>query len=1001
MKRTLLALGLLLSCFPLFSQVYFPKNDGVKTTNHNYTAFTNAKIHVTPTQLIENGTLLIQDGKVVSSGTSVTIPKNSLVVNLKGKHIYPSFIDIYSGFGITKPKRPTGGGRSAQYDTQREGYYWNDHIMPEVNGIDKFKFDDKKAKEMVDAGFGTVNTHLQDGIMRGTSILVALNTSDGDETRILDQDAASHLAFSKSVVAKQSYPTSIMGGMALLRQVYHDAKWYEGGNSGTTDRSLEAVIKNKRLPQIVDAGSMANALRADKIANEFNMNYIIKGGGDEYADISAVKKTNASFIIPIKFPAAYDVSDPYAASKVGLQDMKHWNHAPTNPKVLAENGVVFALTTAELKSPKDFKTNLMKAIKHGLDKTKALEALTTVPASLLGKSAMIGSLNIGSQANFLITSGDIFDKKTTLYENWVQGNRNVVSDMNIKDIRGDYDLKIVGITYNMKLSGELSKLKSELKLDTVKVTSKVTYKDGWLNLLYIPADEKESKFVRLTSFIGDGDDLSGTGTLTNGQSTKWTATKKTSEEKEDKKDEGKDDDKDLVIMPLTYPNNAFGFKTKPTAETLLFKNATVWTNEADGILKNADVLVKGGKISQVGQNLSASGAKVIDATGKHLTSGVIDEHSHIAAASINEAGHNSSAEVTIEDVIESDDTNIYRNLSGGVTTIQILHGSANPIGGRSAILKLKWGESADGLLFKEAPKYIKFALGENVKQSNWQSFNRFPQTRMGVEQVFRDNFNRAREYEAKWKTYNSLSKRAKAKAKAPRYDIEMEVLVEILNKKRFISCHSYVQSEINMLMKVAESFGFKIQTFTHILEGYKVADKMKEHGVGGSTFSDWWAYKYEVNDAIPYNGAIMHSAGVVTAFNSDDAEMSRRLNQEAAKAVKYGGVSEEEAWKFVTLNPAKLLQIDNRVGSIKVGKDADLVLWSDHPMSIYAKAEKTIIEGVTYFDSERNEQRNKEIVQERNTLINMMLKEKNAGMKTQPPKKKVEKELHCDSVERF
>ena len=335
----------------------------------------------------------------------------------------------------------------------------------------------------------------------------------------------------------------------------------------------------------------------------------------------------------------------------------------------------------------------------------------------------------------------------------------------------------------------------------------------------------------------------------------------------------------------------------------------------------------------------AQNVNEIDATGKHLTSGIIDEHSHIGASSINEGGHNSSAEVTIEDVINPDDINLYRNLSGGVTTLQILHGSANPIGGRSAIIKPRWGESADNLLYKGADPFIKFALGENVKQSNWSSYNRFPQTRMGVEQVFVDYFQRAKEYQESWAKYNALPRKAKAKTLAPRYDIEMETLVEILEGKRFISCHSYVQSEINMLMKVAERFGVTINTFTHILEGYKVADKMKEHGVGGSTFSDWWAYKFEVNDAIPYNGAIMHSQGVTVAFNSDDAEMSRRLNQEAAKAVKYGGVSEEDAWKFVTLNPAKLLHIDDQVGSIKVGKSADLVLWNNHPMSIYAVAE--------------------------------------------------------------
>jgi imidazolonepropionase-like amidohydrolase len=343
----------------------------------------------------------------------------------------------------------------------------------------------------------------------------------------------------------------------------------------------------------------------------------------------------------------------------------------------------------------------------------------------------------------------------------------------------------------------------------------------------------------------------------------------------------------------------------------------------------------------------------------------------------------------MEDVGNPEDVDIYRNLAGGVTTIQLLHGSANPIGGRSAILSLKWGRSADEMLFKGADGFIKFALGENVKQSNWgdTETTRFPQTRMGVEQVFTDYFQRAKEYEAKKKNGKY------------RYDIEMETILEILNKKRFVSCHSYVQSEINMLMKVADKFGFNINTFTHILEGYKVADKMKEHGVGGSTFSDWWAYKYEVNDAIPYNGAIMHNQGVVVAFNSDDGEMSRRLNQEAAKAVKYGGVSEEDAWKFVTLNPAKLLHIDDKVGSIKTGKQADLVLWTDHPMSIYAKAQTTMIEGTVYFDLDRDKQLRRNIQSERNELMNMMLLEKNKGMKTQPVRKKEKVHHHCDTVE--
>jgi len=327
----------MLSFTTLLAQEYVPKNDGVKTKNNNYTAFTNAKIYVTPTQVIDKGTLLIQNGEIINVGTAVSIPSNALVVDLNGKHIYASFIDIYSDFGIEKPKRQSFFGGTPQYDASRKGYYWNDHITPEINSIDKLKFDTKKAKELIKAGFGTVNTHFQDGIIRGTSTLITLNTHNGNEKRILDEDSAQHLSFTRGNTSKQYYPTSLMGAMALLRQVYHDAKWYKNGNATVTDWSLEAFNKNKNLPQIFDAGSMVNSLRADKIGNEFGINYIIKGGGDEYARIAEIKATNASFIIPIDFPAAYDVSDPQNEAVVELKDMRHWNQAPTNPKVLAEN----------------------------------------------------------------------------------------------------------------------------------------------------------------------------------------------------------------------------------------------------------------------------------------------------------------------------------------------------------------------------------------------------------------------------------------------------------------------------------------------------------------------------------------------------------------------------------------------------------------------------------------------------------------------------------------
>ena len=994
MKKVLLFVFAMLLTTRVQSQNYFPNNESVQSKNENYTAFINAKIYVTPTQIINKGTLLIQKGKVISAGTTIPIPKNTIVVNLDGKTIYPSFIDLYTSFGIEKPKSTSPMSRGQLYDTKRAGYYWNENIRSEVNAFENYKYDTSKAEEFLKSGFGVVGTHVQDGIARGTGTLIALNNFDNSK-RLLANKITNHFGFTRSALTTQSYPSSLMGMMALIRQMYFDMDWYKKGNSETKDISLEALIENQNLVQLFASEDKLNSLRASKIAKEFGINYILKGSGNEFERIDEIKKTNAKFIIPINFPEAYDVSDPIQANQMELKDLRFWNQAPTNPKVLAENGIVFALTTDNLKKLENFRTNLLKAVQYGFDATKALEALTTIPASIIGKSNEIGTLSNGSYANFIITSGDYFDKKTVIYENWVQGNRFVVNDMTIKDIRGNYDLVINNETFKWKISGEMTSPKSEITTaDNKKLNSKITIANQWLTTIIKPSDSLKTNFTRLSTYLGLTPILGGKAIVKDGKEVSWIATK-TSEFKADPED--KKEEKLNPVQPVTFPNVAFGNEQKLVTQNLLFKNATIWTNEKEGILENTDVLIKEGKIAAIGKNLSDPKATVIDAKGKHLTSGIIDEHSHIAISrGVNEGGHNSSAEVTIQDVVNSEDPNIYRDLAGGVTISQLLHGSANPIGGRSAIVKWKWGLSPEEMLYKNQPKFIKFALGENVKQSNWGNINpiRFPQTRMGVEQVFTDYFQRAKEYDLAWKNYNSSKK-----GKTPRVDLELQTLAEILNKERFITCHSYVQSEILMLMNVAEKFNFRVNTFTHILEGYKVADKMKEHGVGASTFSDWWAYKFEVNDAIPFNGPIMHNKGIVVAYNSDDAEMSRRLNQEAAKAVKYGDVSEEEAWKFVTLNPAKLLHIDDKVGSIKIGKDADVVLWNTNPLSIYAKAEKTIIEGVVYFDSQRDEEQRKAIAKERSVLIGQLLEEKNKGMITQEPKKAERTEYHCDTME--
>ena len=981
--RKLLLFCLFLLTISLHSQDYFPTDAGVKITDNTLVAFTNATIYVTPEKVIKKGTLLIENGKIINVGKSVKIPNGAKIVDLSGKTIYPSFIDLYSDFGIKKPKSTSGRSRTAQYDASRQGYYWNDHIRPDINPIKDFSFDTKKAKELINAGFGVVNTHMQDGIIRGNGLMIALNPNSSDAYRILDTKSAQYLSFSKSATSAQAYPGSRMGAMALLRQTYNDASWYAGGNMKNKDLALEALNSNKNLVQIFETGNLLDALRADKVGDEFGIQYTIVGSGDEFERISDIKGTNANFIIPINFSKAFDVSNPLLAQQISLRDMRKWNQEPSNLKVLSQNGVNFALTTRSLKSVKSFHKNLQKAIKYGFDKEKALASLTTIPASIIGNSS-IGNLNTGSYANFIVTSGDVFNAETTIYENWVQGAKNVVNDMNIKDITGNYMLYVNNKNYDVTISGKGAKQTAAIKMGDKKVKSKFSFTDDWISITL----NEDSGYTRMLGrTINPANIMQGTAYDTKGNESSWSASRKVKKDSKKKKDKKKKEDA-IVVLPVSYPNLGFGNYKLPETETILIKNVTVWTSEDAGILENTDVLLKDGKIAEIGKNLKARRATEIDGTGKHLTAGIVDEHSHIAASAVNEWAQNSSAEVTMEDVIDPNDINIYRNLSGGTTSSQILHGSANPIGGRSAIIKLKWGENAANMIYDNSPKFIKFALGENVKQSRSPNGTRFPQTRMGVEQMFTDYFTRAQEYEVLKKSGNPYRK-----------DDEMETLVEILNGERFISCHSYVQSEINMLMKVAEKFNFRINTFTHILEGYKVADKMAKHGVGGSTFSDWWAYKYEVNDAIPYNAAIMHNAGVTVAINSDDREMSRRLNQEAAKTMKYGGMSELEAWKTVTINPAKLLHIDDKVGSIKEGKDADVVLWSHHPMSIYAKAEKTIVDGKVFFDRSEDLKKREAIKLEKSTLIKMMLNEKMNGGKTKAPMKRGDRNFQCDTLE--
>jgi N-acetylglucosamine-6-phosphate deacetylase len=508
---------------------------------------------------------------------------------------------------------------------------------------------------------------------------------------------------------------------------------------------------------------------------------------------------------------------------------------------------------------------------------------------------------------------------------------------------------------------------SDQKVDSFKLA-------GYRISGIFPGDkfEAEGKLSFTATLIQTGDDqkLSGIFRLADGVEVPFTGliekqeldkekTKEVADKDEKPNDESdagksKETKQDAAGSPLdvavNYPLGAFGLDRPPPQDRVAFVNAKVWTCADAGILEGATVLIESGKIVAVGKDVELpEGIKTIDCAGRHVTPGIIDCHSHAASdGGMNEMGDAITAEVRIADFVDPDDITIYRQLAGGVTAANLLHGSGNPIGGQSQVVKFRWGAGAEEMKVHDAPAGIKFALGENVKRRDWSgSGGRYPQSRMGVDELMVDAFRAALAYRGEQRRWER-----DRTGLPPRRDLELDALLEILEHKRWIHCHSYRQSEVLALLRTLELYNVRIGTLQHILEGYKVAPELAAHGAMSSCFSDWWAYKFEVYDAIPHNGSLMHQAGIVVSFNSDNMEMGRRLNQEAGKACKYGGTSCEDALKFVTLNVAKQLRIDHRVGSIEPGKDADVAVWSGDPISTLSRCEQTWIDGRLYFDIE-------------------------------------------------
>lgn len=877
-------------------------------------ALVGAKVFVNPGRILTNATIVIRDGYFVAVGPDVPVPPDARVWDMKGLTVYPGFIepflttdppaepkskskkdDLGAGgvnfYGVTKQETESGTRGGPGYEVAQ--------IHPQKRVAENYVPDEKELEGLRELGFTTAIAAPSQGIIRGTSALVALSDADANHAVIMP-DVFQHVCFDTEHLKDDVYPISLMGVIAAVRQSFLDADHYRleqadfAKHPGQRKRpaydlgleALASAIEKKRTVMFEPVDALM-VDRAKRIAGEMNLDFCVLSTGQEWRRPDLAKSAAVPFIAPLNFPKLPKMPDEDDWEQVTLDELRAWDWAPENAAVLQNQGLPLALTTHGLDDKKEFRANLRLALDRGLNESNALAALTLVPARLCGMENMLGTIEPGKIANLTVVDGEgYFKKDSKVQAVWIDGRY-----------------------YDAAAGGKKDDKKDGEKTDEkAKSTDEAAKKKD---------DEKKARLTELQKRVARAP-LEGRGVLAN-----------------------------------------------PPA--VLLRNATLWTCGPQGILTNADLLMERGVIKALGTNLTGpDSALVIDGKGLFVTPGLIDCHSHsMILGDVNEGTLPSSAMVRIGDVVNSESGNIYEQLAGGLTEANLLHGSANPIGGQICLIKLRDGETPEGLKFAGAIPGIKFALGENVKQSNWgeKYVTRFPQTRMGVRTFYANRFTAAQQYLKQWAEFK------KSGGLPPRRDLELEAIGEILQGQRLIHCHSYRQDEILMLIRLMEQFGVKIGTFQHVLEGYKVADEIAKHGAGGSSFADWWAYKFEVYDAIPQNGSLMRDRGVVVSFNSDSSDLARRLYLEAAKAVKFGGTPQEEALKFVTLNPAKQLQVDKQVGSLEPGKDADFAVWSKPPLDSGTVCLQTWIEGKKYFDLSLADARAAALEKERNDLL--------------------------------
>lgn len=945
---------------------------GLRANGTGFHALVGARVVTAPGQVLDNATIVVRNGVITAVGAGAPAPAGARVWDLKGLTVYPGFIDAHADLGGDAPQQGGDVGPT----------HWNPQVRAWFSTTANAKDDSTRRQALRSLGFGAALAVPRQGIFRGSASVVQLGDV-GVRERVIRPDLAQTIGFTRSFALGGMYPNSTMGTVALMKQTLLDAEWYIrawgayelSGRSilpPETSEALAALGKAVKgtQPVLFQTDSEEEYLRAFKLASEYKLTPWFRGNGQEYRLVDVLKGRTQPLIVPLAFPDAPNVGNPEAASNVALADLRHWYLAPTNPAQLAANNIPFAITADGLSSLNQFLPNLRVAVARGLAADKALAALTTVPASILGIDKTHGTIAAGKAANLIISEGDLFTEEATIRDVWVQGTRYGITRPPQVDPRGTWTIasEDAGTFKNatLRLEGPLNRIRGTVEMPgrrPVNLTGvRIIAETGRLEATFNGEPLGLEGSVLLSGSVQDNN-FFGWMSLPNGTDANYKGTRTEAFQGPARGAVAVKVPK--IDLPFIRPAMEFGRSSQPAQPAVLVvRNATVWTSGPQGKLENADLLVQAGKIMKVGQKLDApKGAVEIDATGKHVTPGLIDPHTHGGVSSVNESGFAIVPEVQMGDVVTHNNIWFYRQLAGGLTTTMIKHGSANPIGGENVFVKTRWGSLPEEYKIQGAPRTVKFALGENPKRSP----NRYPNTRMGVQEIIRDHFLAARDYEKEWKNWEKTKTGI-----PPRKDLRMEALLDILNRKLLISSHGYRADEFLALVRLAEEFGFKVQTLQHGVEAYKIADELKKSGVAAVVWSDWGAFKMEAYDATSYNARLLLEAGVVTSLHSDDNEISTRMNWEAGKLLR-SGVNEIDALKTVTINSAKAIAIDSRIGSLEAGKDADFVIWNGNPLSQFTKAEQTWVDGRKYFSLDEDKLTREEIAKQRAQLIQAII----------------------------